>query len=78
MIALTATIQKGSILLPDTIKKNWKNEKVFLFPMEDTLIIKKIQKKPASQIAASVREPRMTEGAIEKEIMSYRLRKSKQ
>jgi len=37
-------IKNGKIVLPENLQKNWKERQVFLFPLKDTLIIKKIQK----------------------------------
>lgn len=44
MTTKTLKVKNGTIVLPKELKKAWKMAEVFIFPSEDTLIIKKIQK----------------------------------
>lgn len=53
MITKTAKIRNGVITLPKKLQKPWKEAEVFVFPNEDTLIIKKIQE-PLSELSNGI------------------------
>lgn len=40
----TTKIKNGIIVLPKELKKSWKGAEVFIFPSDDTLVVKKIQR----------------------------------
>ena len=44
MTTQTAKVKNGTIVLPRELRKAWKMAEVFVFPSDDTLIIKKVQK----------------------------------
>lgn len=44
MTTQTTKVRNGNISLPEEIRKSWKGADVFIFPSNDTLIVKKIQK----------------------------------
>lgn len=44
MTTQTTKIKNGTIVLPEELRKSWKMAEVFVFPSDDTLIIKKVQK----------------------------------
>lgn len=44
MTTKTTKVKNGTITLPKELWKAWKGAEVFIFPSEDTLIVKKIQK----------------------------------
>ena len=43
MITQTVKIKNGSLVLPKSLQRAWAKAEVFVFPSDDTLIIKKIQ-----------------------------------
>ncbi len=76
----TSTITKiknGAIVLPKTLQKKWQKGKVFIFPSNDTRIVKKTQKplSKLSDLALKISLPKMTQKEIQKEIQSYRKNK---
>jgi virulence-associated protein VagC len=77
MVTQTATIKDGKIILPAKLRKPWKKAKVFIFPSDDTLIVKKAQKPLSnlSDLASRVSLPKMSKKEIEKEIQSFRKNK---
>ena len=44
MTTKTTKVKNGTLTLPKELRKAWKEAEVFIFPSEDTLIVKKIQK----------------------------------
>ena len=73
MTTQTATIKDGKITLPEKLRKPWKKAKVFIFPSNDTLIVKKVQKPLSnlSDLASRISSPKISEREIKKEIQSY-------
>lgn len=67
-------IQNGTIVLPKSLRKTWQKGDVFIFPSQDTLIVKKVQKSLSrlSDLASRVSSPKMTQKEIQKEIQDYR------
>ena len=77
MITQTATIKDGKLILQEKHRKPWKKAKVFIFPSNDTLIVKKVQKPLSnlSDLSSRISSPRMSKREIEKEIQSFRKNK---
>ena len=77
MTIQTATIKDGKITLPEKLRKPWKKAKVFIFPSNDTLIVKRAQKPLTnlSDLASRISSPKMSNKEIEKEIQSFRKNK---
>ena len=77
MTTQTTKVKNGMIVLPKELRKAWKRVEVFIFPNEDTLIIKKIQKPlpKLSDLASRISSPKMSQKEIEKEIQAYRKKK---
>ena len=77
MTIQTTKVKNGMIILPKELRKTWKKVDVFIFPNEDTLIIKKIQKPfpKLSDLASRISSPKMSQKEIEKEIQAYRKKK---
>jgi len=44
MTTQTIKIKNGNLILPKELRKSWKGAEVFIFPSDDTLVVKKIQK----------------------------------
>lgn len=63
-------VKNGTIILPKRLQKTWEKRKVFMFPFEDILIIKKIRKPlpKLSDLASRISSPKMSQKEIEKEI----------
>ena len=78
MTTVTTTIEDGVISLPKPIREKWQDGEVFLVPLEDTLVIKKIQSEEnLSSVAGKVRSPSITKEEINAEIQAYRKSKNK-
>ena len=77
MTTQTTKVKNGTIVLPKELRKTWKRAEIFIFPNEDTLIIKKIQKPlpKLSDLASRISSPKMSQKEIEKEIQAYRKKK---
>lgn len=74
MTATTLKVKNGTITLPKALQKAWKQAEVMLFPSDDTLIVKKVQK-PAgklSGVARRVSSPPLSADELNKEIAAYR------
>ncbi|MBI4223696.1 MAG: hypothetical protein HY609_02080 [Deltaproteobacteria bacterium] len=69
----TAKIKNGALVLP----RSWKRADVFVLPLEDTLIVKKLSRpaRKISEIASLVKLPKLTAREIQKEIETYRRKK---
>ena len=77
MTTMTLKVKNGTIKLPKIFQNAWKQAEVLLFPSDDTLIVKKVQK-PAgklSQIARRASSPPMSAYELNREIAEYRKRK---
>ena len=72
----TTTIdKKGTLELPSEIRKDWQGSKVFVFPGESSIVVKKIYESPVSLSEIPSRTKglkRMTMDEINKEIEDYR------
>lgn len=74
MTTTTLKVKNGTITLPKTLQKAWKQAEVILFPSHDTLIVKKVQR-PAgklSGIAHGVSSPLISARELNKEIVAWR------
>jgi len=74
MMQTTLKVKNGVIRLPKELQKAWKQAEVMLFPSDDTIVVKKLQKLPSklSEIATRLTLPRSKSGDIEKEIKMHR------
>ncbi len=67
-------VKNGSITLPKKLWKTWKGAEVFVFPNEDSLVVKKVEKPLSrlSDLASRISSPKMSQKEISKEVQSYR------
>lgn len=74
MTPQTTKVENGKIVLPKQLRKAWKEAKIFLFPNEDTLVVKRIRKPLAqlSELASRVSSTKLSRKEIEKEIQAFR------
>lgn len=73
MINQTVKIDKGLLKLPKELSAPWEGD-VFVFPFDDTLVIKKTKstKSRLSNIAKNDLNDRLTNRQINQEILAYR------
>ena len=74
MATTTLKVKNGTITLPKALQKAWKQAEVILFPSDDTLIVKKVQKSSGklSGIADRISSPALSVRELHKEISAYR------
>lgn len=79
MTTKTAKLKNGIITLPRELRKDWKGPEVFVWSERDTLVIKRPYRSLSrlSGLANRISAPKMNQKEIEKEIQSYRNRKTK-
>ena len=77
MTTQTTKVKNGALILPRDILKSWKKADVFVLPLPDTLIVKKLAKpsRKLSEIASVVKLPKLTSREIQKEIQAHRRQK---
>ena len=79
MTTQTAKVKNGEIriALPKKLRKTWKGADVFVFPAEDSLLLKRIQKPLAklSDLASRISSSKMSQKEINKEIQAGRKNK---
>ena len=73
----TTKIENGTIALPRIIRQNWDKADILIFPSQDTLLIKKIEKSinNLSEIAQRISSKPAVKKIIAKEIKLYRKNK---
>jgi hypothetical protein len=74
MTTTTLKVKNGTIKLPKALQNAWKQAEVILFPSDDTIIVKKVQKPTGklSGIARRVSSPPMNAQELNKEVAAYR------
>ena len=81
MTTQTIKVKNGEIkiALPKELRKSWKGADVFVFPTEDSLLLKVVQKRLAklSDLASRISVSQMSQKEINEEIKSYRKNKQK-
>lgn len=76
MTTQTTKIRNGKIsfTLPQKLQRAWRGAEVFVFPTEDSLILKRISKPLSrlSDLASRISSHKISQKEINKEIQSYR------
>jgi len=77
MTTQTTTIKNGIVSLPQSIRGAWEQADVLIFPTENALLIKKVEKSSMklSEIADRISPKSMSQEEISKEIKLFRKNK---